>query len=146
MATTLKPFEEWAIDSKKTHDQTAIDLQSRAILLEKLIISHLSPLDAVFVDSICKAMGKSTATRFTIILPSGKVVGDSIETPERMDNHANRPEIIQAYGRKIGRSIRHSNTLLQEMMYVAAPIVHNERTLACWRVLLQWTKTSALSV
>jgi len=120
-------------------DQTAIDLQSRAILLEKLVISHLSPLDAAFVDSICKAMGKSTATRFTIILPSGKVVGDSIETPEQMDNHANRPEIIQAYGRKIGRSIRYSNTLLQEMMYVAAPILHNERTLAVVRASLPVT-------
>jgi two-component system phosphate regulon sensor histidine kinase PhoR len=120
-------------------DQTAIDLQSRAILLEKLVIGHLSLLDAAFVDSICKAMGKSTATRFTIILPSGKVVGDSIETPEQMDNHANRPEIIQAYGRKIGRSIRYSNTLLQEMMYVAAPIVHNERTLAVVRASLPVT-------
>jgi len=120
-------------------DQTATDLQARAKLLEKLVITHLSPLDALSVDSVCKAMGKATETRFTIILPSGTVVGDSIETPDQMDNHANRPEIMEALTGQTGRSIRYSNTLRQEMMYVAEPITHNERRVAVVRASLPIT-------
>jgi len=74
-------------------DQTADDLNVRAILLEKQVIPHIAPLDSPTVDSICKAVGGQSATRFTIILPSGKVIGDSQETPRLMDNHAKRPEI-----------------------------------------------------
>jgi two-component system phosphate regulon sensor histidine kinase PhoR len=129
--------------SKSLHqfylDQTAIDLRARAQLLEKLVIFHLSPLDALSVDSVCKAMGNATETRFTIILPSGKVVGDSIETPHQMDNHANRPEIKTALRGETGRSIRYSNTLRQEMMYVAKSITHNERQIAVVRASLPIT-------
>ena len=120
-------------------DHQALDLRARALLLEKLVIGHLLPLDAAAIDSVCKAMGKSTETRFTIILPSGLVVGDSIETPEKMDNHANRPEIKQAYIGETGRSIRYSNTLRQEMMYVALPIADRRKRIAVVRASLPIT-------
>jgi two-component system phosphate regulon sensor histidine kinase PhoR len=131
LITLLSLFAvSWYASSSLQHfylDQTAIDLHARARLLEELVIGYLSPLDAVSVDSVCKAMGKGTETRFTIILPAGKVVGDSIETPEQMDNHANRPEIKQALSGERGRSIRYSDTLRQKMMYVAVPIVNGEK-------------------
>ena len=120
-------------------DQTAKDLRARAQLLEELVISHLSPLDAVSVDSACKAMGKATETRFTIILPSGFVIGDTIETPDQMDNHAGRPEIKRALTGETGRSIRYSNTLRQEMMYVALPITDGESRVAVARASLPIT-------
>ena len=120
-------------------DHTATDLYARAQLLEKLVDGHLEPLDAATVDSICKEMGRSTDTRFTIILPSGMVVGDSIETPDQMDNHADRPEIKQAFAGKRGRSMRYSNTLRQEMMYVALPIADQAEYTAVVRASLQTT-------
>lgn len=106
-------------------DQTADDLNVRAILLEKQVIAHNAPLDPPTVDSICKAIGGQSSTRFTIILPSGKVIGDSQETPRLMDNHAKRPEIAKALSGDIGSSIRYSDTLLQHMMYVARPLKKN---------------------
>jgi two-component system phosphate regulon sensor histidine kinase PhoR len=120
-------------------DQTAVGLQSRATLLSKLVLQYLAPLQASSADAVCKEMGKSTATRFTIILPSGEVIGDSIETPHQMDNHANRPEIVRALAGNVGKSIRYSNTLLQEMMYVAAPIIQNDKPLAVIRASLPVT-------
>ena len=120
-------------------DQTATDLRARAQLLEKLVFENLAPLDAEAVDSICKSMGKATDTRFTVILPSGMVVGDSIETPDQMDNHANRPEIQQAFTGGSGRSIRYSNTLRQEMMYVATPISRSGEHIAVVRSSLPIT-------
>jgi two-component system phosphate regulon sensor histidine kinase PhoR len=77
-------------------DQTAADLKIRALLVQKQIVAHLAPLNAAEVDAICKEIGKQSATRITVILPSGQVIGDSRETPHQMDNHADRPEIAMA--------------------------------------------------
>ncbi|MEX1328660.1 MAG: two-component system histidine kinase PnpS [Desulfobacterales bacterium] len=114
-------------------DQTAADLKIRALLVEKQIAAHLIPLDAAEVDAICKEFGKQSATRITVILPSGQVIGDSRETPRQMDNHAGRPEIVMALKGKPGQSIRYSNTLRQQMIYVAVPLQRNQSTLGVIR-------------
>ncbi|MGB5750986.1 MAG: ATP-binding protein [Desulfobacterales bacterium] len=132
----------WYASSSMRHfflAQTAVDLEVRAILLEKQIITHLSPLDAPSVDSVCKAMGRESSTRYTVILSSGKVIGDSRETPNLMDNHANRPEITLALKGKTGQSIRYSNTLLQSMMYVARPIKKFDQIMAVIRASIPTT-------
>ena len=132
----------WYASSSMRHfflDQTALDLNVRAVLLEKQVIAHLLPLHPPSVDEVCKTMGKRSATRYTVILPSGKVVGDSRETPHLMDNHASRPEIAQALVGEIGKSIRYSNTLLQSMMYVARPVERNGNILAVIRASLPTT-------
>ena len=120
-------------------DQTAIELHAQANLFSKLVSYHLTPLNATAVDALCKSTGQSSTTRFTIILPSGMVIGDSIETPHQMDNHSNRPEIIEAMDGSIGRSMRYSQTLLEEMMYVATPLIHNKEFLAVVRASLPIT-------
>jgi len=132
----------WYASSSMHHfflDQTALDLNVRAILLEKQISVDLSPLDPPAVDSICKTMGKQSATRYTVILPSGKVIGDSRETPHLMDNHANRPEIARALTGETGKAIRYSKTLLQSMMYVAQPIKKNDTIVAVIRAAIPTT-------
>ena len=132
----------WYASSSMRHfflDQTANDLEVRAILLEQQIIAYLSPLEAPSVDAVCKAMGRQSATRYTVILPSGEVIGDSRETPRQMDNHASRPEITRALTGATGQSIRYSNTLLQSMMYVARPIKKNDRIMAVIRASIPTT-------
>ena len=120
-------------------DQTATDLKARAALLEKQIAGFLSPLDAKAIDSICKEAGRLSATRITVILPDGIVIGDSRETPHLMDNHANRPEIAAALYGRAGQSMRFSNTLMQRMLYVAVPIKDQQRVLAVLRTSLPAT-------
>jgi len=132
----------WYASSSMRHffiDQTAVDLNVRAVLLEKQIIAHLLPLDPPAVDAVCKAMGRQSATRYTVIMPSGEVVGDSRETPRLMDNHAKRPEIVRALAGETGNSIRYSNTLLQSMMYVARPIRKNGNIAAVIRASIPTT-------
>jgi two-component system phosphate regulon sensor histidine kinase PhoR len=87
-------------------DQTATDLKARAALLDKQIKELLSPLRSETIDAICKEAGRLSATRITVILPDGTVIGDSRETPQLMDNHANRPEIITALAGQTGKSLR----------------------------------------
>ena len=126
----------WYASSSLQHfflDQTGLDLKIRALLVEKQIVAHLVPLNAAEVDAICKDIGKQSATRFTVILPSGQVVGDSRETPGQMDNHAGRPEIAGALKGNPGQSIRYSNTLRQQMMYVALPLQNNQKTIGVIR-------------
>ena len=132
----------WYASSSLRHfflDQTAADLKTRALLIEKQIVTYLAPLDAAAVDTICKDIGQHSATRITVILPSGKVIGDSRETPQQMDNHANRPEIAAALKGTIGMSRRYSNTLMQKMMYVAIPLQRDQAPFGVIRVSLPTT-------
>jgi len=103
-------------------EQATSDLEARARLCQEEILNHIRPLDAGKIDQISKRMGRDAATRITVILPSGKVVGDSDESPSTMDNHADRSEFIEAMSGHRGTSIRHSRTLGEDLMYVAVPV------------------------
>jgi two-component system phosphate regulon sensor histidine kinase PhoR len=60
--------------------------------------------------------------RATVIDRSGKVLADSEANPDRMENHATRPEFITAFQGGIGSATRWSHTLGVPFLYVAAPI------------------------
>jgi two-component system phosphate regulon sensor histidine kinase PhoR len=106
-------------------ERTQVDLEINARLLEKLVVRLLSPLDEPAVDRLCKDAAGQTITRLTVILPNGRVVGDSEEMPVNMANHRDREEIRDANQGKLGVSVRHSDTLKQDMMYVALPLYAN---------------------
>ncbi len=132
----------WYASSSLHHffmDQTAADLKIRAVLVEKQITAHLTPLDAAAVDAVCKEIGEKSATRITVILPDGQVVGDSRESPRVMDNHAERPEIATALKGHTGLSRRYSKTLKQKMMYVAVPLQQGNATYGVIRASLPTT-------
>ncbi len=120
-------------------ERTAADLKSRAYLLEKQVGNYIVPLDGMSVDSICKSAGRQSSTRITVILPSGKVVGDSEEAPESMDNHANRFEVAEALLGNLGTSNRYSSTLRQDMMYLAIPLEKNNEVIAVLRTSIPVT-------
>jgi two-component system phosphate regulon sensor histidine kinase PhoR len=61
------------------------------------------------------------------------VIGDSEEDPDKMDNHANRPEIRTALSEQIGTSMRYSYTLEKDMMYVAIPFRASEEIIGVVR-------------
>ena len=116
--------------------QTAGDLETRARLVEAQLKGELLPAAGAQIDERCKYLGKITFTRLTVILPSGKVLGDSQEDPARMDNHADRPEIQQALKGQVGVSSRFSYTLGHDMMYVAVPLKEQDRIVGVVRASL----------
>lgn len=120
-------------------DQTETVLEARAYLLKDQITSLLSPIEPEAVDAVCKEAGQLSATRITVILPDGTVIGDSRETPRFMDNHAGREEVAPALRGVPGKSIRFSNTLHQKMMYVAVPVKKEERLQAVIRTAVPLT-------
>ena len=63
-------------------------------------------------------LGELSGARITIIKNSGKVLADSKENPVQMENHANRPEIIEALKGDSGSSVRYSATLKKNMLFL----------------------------
>ena len=112
-STTLKKFY--------LH-KTAEDLAVRAHLIAREVSATFDKKSQQSLDALCKTVGRETATRITLIHPSGEVWGDSDEDPRKMENHAGRPEVKAALLGHRGVSIRYSDTLQQEMMYVALPL------------------------
>jgi len=136
MALALVSLYSSAVMKRYYRKQMTLELESRASLLQDSVLRRLSPLDEAALDRLCKTAGRDADTRITIVLPSGRVVGDSEEAPSRMDNHRGRPEINKALLGSIGQSIRHSTTLSTSMLYVAVPIERQDKTLAVIRTAL----------
>ncbi len=103
-------------------DQNASDLKSLAHIFEQQILGLFSPLNETAIDRLCKEFSDRSEFRLTVILPTGKVVGDSEEDPEKMDNHMDRPEVMQAMRGEVSVSTRYSLTLRKNMMYVGLPL------------------------
>ncbi len=109
------------------------DLAARAYLVRDRM-AHLVVQDRLdSVETLCTELGNQTHMRLTVILPRGKVIGDTREDPGIMDNHSDRPEIITAMGGAQGVSVRHSSTLDKTMMYVAIPALENDSLVAVVR-------------
>lgn len=117
-------------------DLVVVELSERARLLQYQILPHLEPFHPAAVDAICKQSGKAAETRFTVILPSGAVIGDTWETPQNMDNHAGRPEVAGALAQGQATSKRFSNTLQQNVIYVAIALRKDSQPLAVVRAAI----------
>ncbi|MGQ9546422.1 MAG: ATP-binding protein [Dehalococcoidia bacterium] len=118
-------------------DSLRSQLENEArITAEASLSSFLSPDESSNLDALAKKLGAEIETRVTIIALDGTVLGDSVEDPSGMENHANRPEIVDALARGVGESIRYSTTLGQKMMYVAVPISYQGEVLGIARVSL----------
>jgi two-component system phosphate regulon sensor histidine kinase PhoR len=88
------------------------------------------------LDALAKELGNEISTRVTIIALNGTVLGDSDEDPATMENHATRPEVIDALASGLGESTRYSTTLGKQMMYVAVPVKDQATTVGVARVAL----------
>jgi two-component system, OmpR family, phosphate regulon sensor histidine kinase PhoR len=119
--------------------QNAKELEARAVILRDRLAGINFNSDARLTDDLCKKLGSESATRITVILPSGKVIGDTDEDPTNMENHANRSEIQEAIGGRIGVATRYSHTLYETMMYVALPITDNGQIVGIVRTALPLT-------
>ncbi len=104
---------------------------TRATLLAEQVTPLVASGDMDAIDRLCKKLGKSVDTRFTVILPDGKVAGDSDENPGEMEYHGNRPEIRQALGGETGMDQRYSRTVKQDMMYLAVPLRDANKEICC---------------
>ncbi len=118
-------------------------LENQARLLHDIAVSALgTPRDSedrLQLGERVAAFGGSLETRLTVMDVDGVVVADSAEDPRRMDNHATRPEILEAAASGLGMSSRFSRTVEQRMRYLAVPLEHDTARLGFVRTALPLT-------
>ena len=116
------------------YTQVAEDLKASAHVIEEQVLASYKTGDSTSLDKLCKMLGTAGQRRITVIETSGKVLADSQEDPQQMDDHSDRPEIIEAMKEQIGSEIRFSHTLGLNMMYVAIPLKAEDRVIAVLRI------------
>jgi len=120
-------------------DRTQVELKLNGRMLEKQAIRLIDPLNEAAIDRLCKEAAGHIDTRITVILPDGRVVGDSEEMPAQMASHLDREEVRKAFRGNVGVSIRHSDTLKMDMMYVALPMMKDNKLVGVMRTSLPVT-------
>lgn len=66
-------------------------------------------------------LGRGSSVRLTVIASDGTVIADSQADPATMENHASRPEVVQALRGHVGHATRRTQTLGVDFLYVAVP-------------------------
>ena len=115
------------------YQERAVDLEIRAKILTPEFSRLLQSKNHQEIQIQAQKLGDDSSTRITIILPSGKIVGDNKKDPSTMDNHKDRPEIEQATLFGKGLSIRYGHTLAIDSMYFAMPIIEQNKMIGIIR-------------
>lgn len=122
--------------------RTREDLTVRAALAEQEA-TRLAHTTEIHADGAWQALacdlGTRAKTRLTLIALNGEVLGDSnldAEGVRKVENHRERPEVVEALSQGLGTSIRYSSTVEQRMIYVALPFHRNGRVAGVVRTAL----------
>jgi two-component system phosphate regulon sensor histidine kinase PhoR len=136
--------------SNTTLRQSYIESLSSRMEQEAQLLGRAVPFDVEGepLDSLCRELAGDLGLRITVIARDGTVLGDSSEASAKMENHAGRPEVVEALRNGSGMAIRYSTTVGYEMLYrafyqsgagkerivrVANPLRDVESTIAAWR-------------
>jgi two-component system, OmpR family, phosphate regulon sensor histidine kinase PhoR len=111
-------------------------LTAQTRLVQQQINPFLQPLVPDAIDTICKRSGSDTGVRYTVVLPSGVVVGDTSENPDKMESHFNRPEVAGALTKGFEFARRYSTTLQRNEIYVASALRMGEQPIAVVRAAI----------
>lgn len=119
------------------------DLRDHLLSQATLISNDVSFKDQSSLDNLCQQFKEQTGSRVTIIALDGRVLGDSDAKSSLMDNHAGRPEIQQSLLYGTGMSTRYSETLRDDLLYVAARITRGGRPIGIVRLSMQLKQVHA---
>ena len=113
----------------KTHyiNTTADNFKNLALTLKSEITVLIEKRDFKGLDTYVKGLKTQINTRVTVVDRDGRVLADTERDPKTMENHRIRPEIANALADGIGKSMRFSVTVEEEMLYVALPIEKDGR-------------------
>ena len=123
------------------YNQKRNELNRLAHVTSEQIVPMIQTAEPAQVDRLCKKLGQAGdgVTRITVISLSGKVLGDSHKDPAIMEDHSDRPEIIDALAKGSGSSLRLSETVGKKMMYAAIPVQRQGKVIAVIRTSIAAT-------
>ena len=111
-------------------------LESQARMLAEVLSPSWRETDSSSLQRLTLRIGLAPQPRITIIALDGRVLADSQADPTSMDDRASRPEVVQARTTGRGMSMRHSNRLNADVIYVAIPVTQGRETVAVIRTAL----------
>jgi two-component system phosphate regulon sensor histidine kinase PhoR len=91
------------------------DLETRALLVRE----NLRGAKPDQLQRSVELAATQSGTRVTVVDRAGNVKADSESISSEMEDHAERPEIVQALAEGVGKSQRVSSTRRKEFLYVA---------------------------
>lgn len=92
----------------------------RQELLQRAHVLAAAPRDSLQRDF--NAYARATGARLTWVADDGRVLADSENDAERMENHRRRPELVEALSGREGWAIRRSPTMGVSFLYAAVPV------------------------
>ncbi len=129
-------------------DHTERELQARAALVREHVLPAIAADTPQELEALVQRLGEASGTRITIIAADrpgtsrGQVLAESDSDPVQMENHAFRPEFLTAVQGRPGQAIRYSETLRQDMMYVALPATEDGRLTTVIRTAVALTRVN----
>lgn len=118
-------------------NELRMELRDQAQIMASELAQTIDPehgaLDAEAINDLCHSLAPLLGVRITVVVPTGEVIGDTLLPPERMENHALRPEIQAALAGHPGKAMRHSTSSNQHRIYVAVPISAKGQVIAAVR-------------
>lgn len=97
--------------------------QIKIDLLHNIDIVSLQLTTSSNFDRVTSRIKEQTGLRVTIIDGKGNVLGESDKGKSKMDNHRNRKEVVESIYREYGFSIRHSDTVGKDLLYVSKKFI-----------------------
>ncbi|MBI3028148.1 MAG: HAMP domain-containing protein [Candidatus Rokubacteria bacterium] len=119
-------------------------LEGRLVALARLLQDDARPLFAPGASPRARRefalkTARATDARVTLILPDGRVVAESdrpLEDLAKIESHRDRPEVRDALATGVGRAVRRSEIVGQDLLYAALPVRDGARTVGIIRLAL----------
>ena len=130
------------------NEQITSELKAQAHLVRDFLLRTLpDTFSYEAVDALVDGLNIASDARLTFIGPTGIVWGDTErdgENLQRMDNHRNRPEILEALSDGMGIADRYSITVETTLRYFALPMFRQDEVIGVCRVALPMKKVDLI--
>lgn len=115
----LNYFRDYTMQQEKN----ALILNAQ--IIETSLEDSLYSRDVAGLHMTLQEIHEETSLRVTVIDADGTVLADTADPNQSMSNHLDREEVQQAMTESYGLAIRQSETLHENLMYVAVPVYRN---------------------
>lgn len=115
----LNYFRDYTMQQEKN----ALILNAQ--IIETSLEDSLYSKDVAGLHTTLQEIHEETSLRVTVIDADGTVLADTADPEQSMSNHLDREEVQQAMTEPYGLAIRQSETLHENLMYVAVPVYRN---------------------
>lgn len=95
------------------------------------------------INTLARQYATAVSGRVTVILPDGRVIGESDLPLADLENHLNRPEIQVALQNREEAVIRYSSTLKTDLLYAAHPLTRDGKVIGVVRVAFSLDQVNA---